>query len=285
MAKYVPDTSSQKWVIIASERTKRGGLDLPTNESHGCLFCEGHEHLSPKEVYRLGPGHPDTPGWKVRVLTNKYPITDIHELVIHSPDHDKDFEQFSHTQAENLFTVFKDRFNLHKVDGQVLIFTNHGAHAGASQTHPHSQIAVFPKQINLNMLSRQAIKNTILETKHFTTYCPDFSQWPYEVWIAPHVDDTYFGDSDDEAISDLSLIMKRISRALSRIYETADIFAKVDRNHHTFGYNITIYPHKNWYLRIIPRFVHPGGIEVATGVSVNVVDPADAAGDLMQFLL
>jgi len=283
MSKYVPDSTTKLWVVIASTRTDRG--ENNHQKSHGCIFCEGHEHFSPQEVYRLGPGHPNTPEWHVRVLQNKYPITDIHEVVIHSPDHEKDFEQFTHVQSERVITVFKDRFNEHKNAGQVLIFNNHGLHAGASQTHPHSQIAVFPRQIELGMLARQAVQNGVLETQYFNVYCPDFSQWPYEVWIAPHKKETIFGNVDENEIADLSLILKRVTRALSHIYLTAEMFAKVDRHLHPFGYNFYIYPHKEWYLRIIPRFVHPGGIELSTSLTVNVVDPTDAATELREFVL
>ena len=45
----------------------------------------------------------------------------------------------------------------------------------------------------------------------------------------------------------------------------------------SFGYNYYIYPHANWYLRIIPRFVHRAGFELGTGLNVNIVDPTTAA--------
>jgi hypothetical protein len=47
--------------------------------------------------------------------------------------------------------------------------------------------------------------------------------------------------------------------------------------HVEFGYNYYISPREDWYLRIIPRFVHRAGFELGTGLSVNVVEPADAA--------
>jgi hypothetical protein len=47
-----------------------------------------------------------------------------------------------------------------------------------------------------------------------------------------------------------------------------------------FAYNFYIYPKKNWYLRIIPRFVHRAGLELGTGLNVNIVDPGAAALEL-----
>ena len=45
----------------------------------------------------------------------------------------------------------------------------------------------------------------------------------------------------------------------------------------SFVYNYYINPHSNWYLRIIPRFVHRAGFELGTGLNVNIVDPTNAA--------
>lgn len=284
MSKYVPDSSTRRWVILSDNRTKRGN-NIVHHKSHACIFCEGHENLTPDEVYRLGAGHPNTPNWKVRVIKNKYPITDIHEVVIHSPNHDHDFEQFHHTQSENVFDVYRARFNEHSHHGQVMIFNNHGEHAGASQAHPHSQIVVIPHQINLDTLKREPVENLVVDTANFCVYCPDFSQWPYETWIAPKKETTLFGDITDDEISDISLLMKRVTKALNRIYVSVDIFAKIDRKTHPFGYNFYIYPKKNWYLRIIPRFIHKAGFEFGTGLSVNMVDPADVASDLGEFML
>ena len=54
-----------------------------------CPFCEGHERETPPEVdvdAAEGREH-DTPGWKVRVVPNKYPAIPGHEVVIHGPEH------------------------------------------------------------------------------------------------------------------------------------------------------------------------------------------------------
>ena len=41
-----------------------------------CPLCEGHESWTPPETYavRPGGGAPDTPGWEVRAVPNKYPL-------------------------------------------------------------------------------------------------------------------------------------------------------------------------------------------------------------------
>lgn len=281
MSKYVPDIVSHRWVIIASQRLARP--DQNGNSKKGksqskkkqvCVFCEGNEGLSPAEVYRVGKGEVNKPGWKVRVISNKYPITDYHEVIVHSPDHTRNIEELTEQQIENILISYRERFNFHRKTGQVLIFCNNGEHAGASINHPHSQMVVIPTQINLDTLAKEPLNNIVHDTKYFTSYCPDFSQWPYEVWIAPKAGKGKFGDLTDDQLKEMATIMSKTMRQLKKIF-----------NHHQlsdmdFAYNYYIYPGHDWYLRIIPRFIHRAGFELGTGLNVNIVDPSEASLEL-----
>ncbi len=268
MSKYVPDISSRRWVIISPSRSIRTGTD---GKKFHCPLCSGHEAMTPPEVLRYGKGEPNKPGWQIRVVPNKFPITDTHEVIIHSPDCHKDIEDLRLNQVELIFKAYRERYNFYRKKGQVYIFCNHGELAGASLTHPHSQLVVIPSQINLDVLIQEPLNNIIDGNRFFSVYCPDFSQWPYEVWIVPKKEIVSFGDLDDKQIADLSEIMQKIIRRLEKIYNHSH-FSK-----YPFGYNYYIYPKENWYLRIIPRFIQRAGFELGTGLSVNIVDPIDAA--------
>ncbi|MFZ2206919.1 MAG: hypothetical protein WA061_06285 [Microgenomates group bacterium] len=280
MSKYVPDVISHRWVIIASQRLARpdqNGKGAKSTKSKGkkvCIFCEGNEALTPTEVFRVGKGNVNKPGWKVRVVTNKYPITDYHEVIVHSPDHAKNIEDLTEKQIENIFIAYRERFNYYRKSGQVLIFCNNGEHAGASINHPHSQMVVIPTQINLDTLAKEPLNNVVQDTKFFTSYCPDFSQWPYEVWVAPKEGKGKFGDLSDEQIAELSAVMHKTMRQLKKIFHSHQL---TDMD---FAYNYYIYPGHDWYLRIIPRFIHRAGFELGTGLNVNIVDPAEASLEL-----
>jgi UDPglucose--hexose-1-phosphate uridylyltransferase len=280
MSKYVPDVISHRWVIIASQRLARPDQNgnkakrSKLNAKKVCVFCEGNEALTAAEVFRVGRGDINKPGWKVRVVTNKYPITDYHEVIVHSPNHKKNIEELSEKQIENILTAYKDRFNYYRKTGQVLIFCNSGEHAGASINHPHAQLVVIPTQINLDTLAKEPLNNVVQDTKYFTSYCPDFSQWPYEVWIAPKEGKGRFGDLNNDQLAEMAHVMSNTMRQLKKIF-----------NHHQlsdmdFAYNYYIYPGHEWYLRIIPRFIHRAGFELGTGLNVNIVDPAEASLEL-----
>ena len=271
MSKYVPDILSRRWVIISSQRLSRPDDFDGKKKKISCLFCQGNEKYVPNEVYRLGDGEKDKPGWKVRVIPNKFPITDFHEVIIFSPECKKTFPDLPVEHSRLVLTAYRDRFNFYRKKGQVLIFTNYGKEAGASIEHPHSQLVVIPFQINLDTLSREPLNNLVEETPRFNVYCPDFSQWPYELWISAKKENTMFGDISENGIIELATLFKKYFNKLEHIFKKHSI------THLPYGYNFYIHPKENWYVRIIPRFVHRAGFELGTGLSVNVVDPIDAA--------
>lgn len=285
MAKYVPDVKTQRWVVIAPSRTKRPSDELTGSRlvKSVCPFCTGNERVTPPEVYRIGEAVKDGPGWLVRVVPNLYPITDIHEVIIHSPDEEKDLEDLALDQVVRVMTTYRDRYRAHQDIGQVMIFCNHGLHAGASLNHPHSQLVVVPRQINLDTLSREPLANIVEENTFFRTYCPDFSQWPYEVWIAPKGVGTKFGDLTDEEVPDLALVLQKALQRVKAVFD--DPTSVIHHADIPFGYNFYIYHGVNWYIRIIPRFIHRAGFELGTGLNVNVVDPVSASETLKNIAL
>ncbi len=278
MSKYVPDIISHRWVIIASSRLSRpeevSSKKQKKTKKKPCVFCENNEKLSSTEVYRVGKGKINEPGWKVRVISNKYPITDYHEIVIHSPDHEKNIEDLSKQQVGHILLAYRERFRFYRKLGQVLIFCNNGEQAGASMQHPHSQLVVIPSQINLDTLAKEPINNVVSDTESFISYCPDFSQWPYEVWIAPKDGTGKYADLTDTQLEEMAEILQGLIKQLKKIYTSHKI------SNIPFAYNYYIYPGHNWYLRIIPRFVYRAGFELGTGLNVNVVDPSEAALEL-----
>ena len=277
MSKYVPDISTRRWVLIASGRSKR-----PEHiHDHTCDFCVGQENKTDAELFRIPPGNINGPGWQVRVIKNKFPITDLHEVIILTPHHDRDFEQLATKEIEMIFTAFRHRYNEHRKQGQVLIFGNHKKLAGASIDHPHAQLVVIPNQINLDALTKQPVMNIISEGKNFIAYCPEFSQWPYEIWIVPKKEQTYFGDIDDIQLNELAFCMQHSTKKLEHVFKHSQITKVFKEDKDLFAYNYYIYPKQDWYLRIIPRFVSRAGFELGTGLSVNIVDPVDAAQELV----
>lgn len=282
MAKFVPDVKTERWIVIAGSRVNRpgdpGAQTAAQFKYNKDPFATGNESMTPPEVFRIGESAANQPGWKVRVVPNKFPITDTHEVIIHSPDPTHDIEDLPLEQVSLIVQTYKQRYQAHRQDGHVLIFCNHGLSSGASLTHPHSQLVVIPKQINLDALAREPINNIVEENTYFTVYCPDFSQWPYEVWIVPKKEKTYFGDTPDEELTDLAKLLKSTLCRIKGCYDNPEV-KKISADL-PFAYNFYIHHGENWFIRIIPRLIHRAGFELGTGLNVNVVDPKDAATNL-----
>lgn len=161
-----------RWVIISTERGKRPS-DFSTQpkqkDNKTCPFCYGNEHLTPPEVYALREegSKPNQPGWKLRVIPNKYPALIIegelnregegmfdrmngvgaHEVIIESPDHMKDLADLDSRQIEEVIRAFILRMKDLRNDVRFrycLVFKNHGEAAGASLEHTHSQLIATP---------------------------------------------------------------------------------------------------------------------------------------------
>jgi UDPglucose--hexose-1-phosphate uridylyltransferase len=166
------DPIQKRWVIIASERGRRPD-DFPKLEQSTpggfCPFCEGNESKTPPEITairRNGRG-PNSPGWRVRVVPNKFPALRIegelerkgigihdrmngvgaHEVIIETPQHDLGMADMPVQDLEGVIWMYRERLTDLLRDSRfkyVLIFKNFGAAAGASLAHPHTQIIATP---------------------------------------------------------------------------------------------------------------------------------------------
>ena len=287
MAKYVPDITTDRWVIVAEGRSKRpqDTKSPSTNVNKVCPFCPGFEKLSGEEIARIGKGQPYEPGWQVRVIKNKFPITDFHEVIIHSPDDVDDIDQLPISQVKLILEVYRDRYKANSPNGHVIIFNNVGEIAGASISHPHSQLVVVPKQITLDSLAFEPIVNAVEENGSFTVFCPNFSQWPFEVWIAPKKRNQLFGQISEQEIGDLaSCLQNTLKRLIFHLSGGPHFHPGMPMVVFEDGpaYNFYVHHGKDWYIRIVPRLIHRAGFELGTGLSVNIIDPADAAQVLKQ---
>ncbi len=162
-----------RWVIIATDRARR-----PTDfirervqirGSGFCPFCYGNESKTPPEIlaYRPEGSQPNTPGWTLRVVPNKFPALGIegtlnrqgeglydrmngigaHEVIIETPEHRTTMAALPAAQIESVLWAYRDRIVDLKKDTRfkyILIFKNFGDAAGASLEHTHSQLIALP---------------------------------------------------------------------------------------------------------------------------------------------
>ncbi len=319
---------TKEWVIIATERAKRPE-DLATHRPprevpsfvETCPFCPGNESKTPPEVTRY-PMDSSEP-WSVRVIPNKFAALSpdvqptrslqhlrrrvngfgFHEVIIDSPDHASCMALATDAHVANVLAVYKQRYNALSIDhriNHVTIFKNHGADAGASLQHPHSQLIatpVIPSQVRhrlhealrhyddagecmfCHMVEREVEDETrvVLKSESFAAMEVFASATPFATHIFPLRHMASFGEITAAEIKDLAHILRTL---LAKIY--------VGLENPDLNFTVRSGPvdnagarHFHWYVSVIPRLTRVAGFELGSGMFINTVLP-EAAADFLR---
>jgi UDPglucose--hexose-1-phosphate uridylyltransferase len=172
MSEWRHDPLSNRWVIIAPERALRPdtarkeiGFAPLTDDP----FAEGREEDTTPEVLAIRePGSlPNGPGWRARVIPNKYPalhpdvvpaVSDdgwfrsapgggVHEVIVECPQPETHLSRLSVEHLRDVLRLDRDRLAQLRHERRwayAIIFKNHGPAAGATLAHAHSQLIALP---------------------------------------------------------------------------------------------------------------------------------------------
>ncbi len=324
------DPITGDWVIVASERAKRPSdfrSHSPGREEQGeapCPFCPGNEAMTPPEImaFRHPGSQRDGPGWWVRVVPNKYPALGIegdlnktgigmydwmngvgaHEVIVETPEHGKQVAFLDNRQLEDVLWAYRARYLDLKKDPRlkyILIFRNYGRVAGASLSHPHSQLVATPiipgvvagelegarryaeyrDRCVFCDIVRQELdegKRVVAENKHFVVVAPYASRTPFETWLLPKSHSASFAAIPAEEQTSFAVVLGETLRRLHLCLEDPP-------------YNYTIHTAPcdtdedggfHWHLSISPRLTIAAGFEMGTGIYINVTPPEIAAEHL-----
>ena len=316
-----------RWVIIATSRGKRPSSFEPTpdyQEGGSCPFCPGSEDKTPPEIlayYNTGR-EKNKPGWWVRVVPNKFPALEIegdlaragdglydkmngmgaHEVIIETPNHDQAVHEMDIKKLEDVVWAYRDRILDLAKDPRleyILVFKNHGAAAGASLKHPHSQLMALPmvpirvKQeaagaknyfeykercVYCDIIRQESSAKTrvVAENKDFIAFAPFASRSPFEIWIVPLRHSSDFQDILKGEVTSLAEIMKNVMGRHHAVLDNPPFNFIL----HTGPLRTQKLPYTHWYIEIIPKLSRQAGFEQGTGFYINPMPPEDAA----QFL-
>ena len=173
------DPVTGRWVIISTERGKRpSDLVVQKTKPRGgfCPFCTGNEDKTPPEIlaFRSEGSKPNGPGWRLRVVSNKFPALRVegevnregvglydkmngigaHEVIIETPHHEATLPSLAPKHFEEVLWAYRDRMVDLRKDIRLryaMIFKNQGEIAGATLEHPHSQLIALPSVPHLVM--------------------------------------------------------------------------------------------------------------------------------------
>ena len=319
-----------RWVIISTERSRRPTSfePAPFVKTQGfCPFCPGHEDKTPPEVYALRgtEGPPNSSGWQVRVVPNKFPALQIegtldrrgeglydkmngvgaHEVVIETPEHAVDLADLPVEHVAQVLRAYRERvLDLHR-DRRfryVLIFKNHGANAGATLEHTHTQLIATPiiprilqeeldgsrryfelkeRCVFCDIVAQETAENNgrrvVAMSERFVALSPFAPRFPFETWILPRRHDAAYQAVADEAeVLDLARMLKDVLMRLNLALDRPPYNFVV----HTAPVSDGDLEHYHWHIEIMPKLTRVAGFEIGSGFYINPTPPEDAA----QFL-
>lgn len=316
---------SREWTLFAPDRLKRPNhlenkKDVYLGEiiHEKCPFDMGKEQYTPNEITRITQDGK----WKCRVVPNLYNALSIdiesksnrdnffethtgfgaHEVIIETPNHNKQIWNYDYNDFLNYFTIIKERSVNLKNDNRfayLSIFKNQGYDAGASMAHSHSQIIglpFLPKKLKEEIeykkeyfkAHKRALmddivyeelnyqKNIIAQNSEFVLYCPYASKFAFEARIVAKKkisSITEFGKSELSALCDIS--KEFFSKYYSALGEVS--FNMIIKNAPYLEYDENTRDYFRFYIEIKPRVYKMAGFELDSDININVMLPEDAA--------
>lgn len=191
------DILTGRQCIIAPDRASRPAAFTPDpplirTDASGDIqdpFAEGNEKETPGERFALRSdgSMPNSPGWTLRVVPNRYPAVASedrilgqstgslsnafeffpvqaaigeHDVVIECPDSRSRWSELTHEETTAVLSAWQTRIRQLVADGRfqsLSVFRNEGFSAGASLSHCHSQIVAHREltPLGINRHQRQ----------------------------------------------------------------------------------------------------------------------------------
>jgi len=299
------DPETGGWRLIAPGRALRPDDSRPDPAAKPvCPFCPGNEHLTPPERTRVPAGAAD---WQVRVVPNKYPAISAgggdHEVVIESPRHDWDVKNATADEVHTALRVLRDRGRaLGAGRAAVVAFRNYGRAAGASLSHPHSQIVALddapPGLVerwrrardhhvatgrrlidDLAEQERRAGERMVAEEEGLLVFQPYAAAVPHQTLFVPGDGRASLATATDDALAVLARVLPPTLAALAEAVGDP-------------AYNLIFHAGPagepdagrwfQWHVELYPRMTTLGGLELATDLAVNPTSPELTAAALRE---
>ena len=281
-------------------------------------FAPGHEDRTPPEVWALredGSG-PDTPGWRVRVVPNLYPAFEpaagepersaapdlytaypargSHEVIINAPDAVTSLADLPLEQVVTAAGAWRERMRAHAGAAHVHLIVNERSEAGASLPHTHAQL--YALEFVPHVVARERERFAAYATRTMggnlladlvqaevrgrdrivaiddeaVLMAPYGSRLPYQLMLAPRQARPRFEDDGPLGAALLHDGLRRLARRFGAS-PPLNLWVRTAPRHAE---------HFCWRIDVVPRLTNVAGLELGTGVHMNIVAPERAAAEL-----
>jgi UDPglucose--hexose-1-phosphate uridylyltransferase len=318
-----------RWVIMDTDhpaKPEEYEYEAHTYKGGVCPFCYGNETMTPPEieVIRDPSTSPNTSGWQVRVVANKFPALQIegelerrglgiydlsngvgaHEVLVETPYHEKDTPDLLNSEVENFLSMYCRRaldLVKDKRFKYIMVFKNFGAAAGASLEHPHTQMIALPmipksvleeikgahdyfeyreRCIFCDIIRQEEGEGEriILENKHFLSFAPYASRFPFEIWIIPKKHNEFFCHMSKEEIPSLAAILRETIAKIKCIFPHLSYNFIVHSGPVNTDVAVEGY---HWHIEFMPKLTRVAGFEWGSGFYL-VSTPPELAAKLLK---
>jgi UDPglucose--hexose-1-phosphate uridylyltransferase len=265
------------------------------------------------------PPVPDTPGWTVRVVPNLYPALTAdpptpepeanrdlftaaaargaHEVIVNAPQSVGALADLPVEQLATAMDVWRERMRVHAPDAACLhLIVNERREAGASLPHTHAQLyaldfvpaavarererfgAYAVRTMGGNLLA-DLLQEEVRRRERIVAIdddavaiAPYASRLPYQLTIVPRRPRSHFEHDGPTGAALLHDVLGRLGRRLGA-NPPLNLWVRTAPS----GAD-----HFCWRIDVLPRLTHLAGLELGTGVNLNIVAPEQAAAELRE---
>ena len=284
-------------------------------------FCAGHEDQTPPEVYSLRedgggwkvrvvpnlypaltsgePGGREDPLASGRGEPDLFavrPALGAHEVIVNAPDPVSSLAELKPDQVETAMSVWRERMRAHAGASYVHIIVNEGKEAGASLPHTHAQLYALPfvpaavarererfTAYSNRMGGRNLLEDLVQEEvrrrervvaidDEAVALCPFGARVPFHLQVVPRRPAARFSDDGPLGARMLHQVLNRLGTALGSLPPLNMWVRTAPRDAGRFC----------WRIELVPRLAQLAGLEIGTGVHLNVLAPEDAAERLRK---
>jgi UDPglucose--hexose-1-phosphate uridylyltransferase len=279
-------------------------------------FSAGHENQTPPEVYALredgggwkvrvvpnlypaltsgeptagedplasGRGEPD--------LFSTRPAIGAHEVIVNAPDPVASLAELRPEQVETAMSVWRERTRAHADAAYVHIIVNEGKEAGASLPHTHAQLYALPfvpaavarererftaysdrthgRNLLADLVQEEVRRRerVVAIDDEAVALCPFAARVPFHLQVVPRRPAARFSDDGPLAARMLHETLNRLAAVLGSLPPLNMWVRTAPRDAERFC----------WRIELLPRLAQLAGLEIGTGVHLNVLAPEDAA--------
>jgi UDPglucose--hexose-1-phosphate uridylyltransferase len=267
-----------------------------------------------------GAGEPNTPGWQVRVVPNLYPAlappgtqpqpepearSDLfathpaegwHEVIVNGPQAVQSLAELPAEQVELAMQTWRERMRAHEECAYVQLIVNERREGGASLEHTHAQLyaldfvpgEVARERERANAYATRTMGHDLLEDlvqeevrraarvvaidEEAVLLAPWASRVPFQLMLAPRTPRPRFEE-------DGPLGAKLLHEGLCKLRKHLGASPPLNLWVRTAPRGVE---RMCWRIDVMPRLTHLAGLELSTGVNLNIVAPEDAAAALRE---